>query len=474
VSGDLELIWPGKYLRDGSRAGPSRAVEPLRVIERFPGANATTAGRLVAGDNLRTLPALLVEFASRVDLVYLDPPFGTGDAFHVRDRAGDRANRSDPGARRGSDAAARHGPAAYADREPGGLGGFIAMLAPRLELIRDLLAPTGSFYLHLDARTVHAAKLLCDEIFGAAGFRNHLVWVYAGRELARRRYNAKHDDILFYTRGRTWTFHPERILEPLRESSRRALSRHVDDTGRPFVIRYREGGGFAPVDQPGRTYRQLVPAGTLPRDWFTADFARKSQRTGYPTQKPEALLARLIAASSEPGDLVADLFAGSGTAPAVAAALGRRWLAGDDSPAAIAATRRRLLALPDRGGGFEVAALADAMPPPASLDLVIRRVPGAGPADAGSLKIDGSIDDLRDVVAWAVGTRRSAHEDPFVARAASADSAWTGPFVARATAARDAWTGEMATTLPADGTESGDTGRAWTASGAAIDVPFSG
>jgi hypothetical protein len=474
VSGDLELTWPGKYLPDGSRAGPSRAVEPLRVIERFPGANATTAGRLVAGDNLRTLPALLVEFAGRVDLVYLDPPFGTGDAFHVRDLAGDRAKRSDPGARRGSDTAARHGPAAYADRQPGGLGGLIAMLAPRLELIRDLLAPTGSLYLHLDARTVHAAKLLCDEIFGAAGFRNHLVWVYAGRELARRRYNAKHDDILFYTRGRTWTFHPERILEPLRESSRRALSRHVDDAGRPFVIRYRDGGGFAPVDQPGRTYRQLVPAGTLPRDWFTADFARKSQRTGYPTQKPEALLARLIAASSEPGDLVADLFAGSGTAPAVAAALGRRWLAGDDSPAAIAATRRRLLALPDRGGGFDVATLEDAMPPPASLDLVIRRVPGAGPADAGSLEIDGSIDNVRDVVAWAVGTRRSAHADPLVASTASADGAWTGPFVARATAARDAWTGEMATTLPADGTESGDTGRAWTASGGAIDVPFSG
>ncbi len=474
MSGNLELTWPGKYLPDGTRAVPSRAVEPLHVIERFPGANAATAGRLVAGDNLQTLPALLVELAGRVDLVYLDPPFGTGDAFHVRNRAGDRANQSGPGARRGPDAAARQGPAAYADREPGGLGGFIAMLAPRLELVRDLLSPTGSLYLHLDARTVHAAKLLCDEVFGAAGFRNHLVWVYSGRELARRRYNAKHDDILFYTRGRAWTFHPERILEPLRESSRRALSRHVDDAGRPFVIRYREGGGFAPVDQPGRTYRQLVPAGTLPRDWFTADFARKSQRTGYPTQKPEALLARLIAASSEPGDLVADLFAGSGTAPAVAAALGRRWLAGDDSPAAIAATRRRLLALPDRGGGFEVAALEDAMPPPASLDLAIRRVPGAGPANAGRLELDGPIDDLRGVVAWAVGTRRSARADPLVASAAGARDPWTDPFVASATAARDAWTGELSATLPAGGTESGGTGRAWTASGAAIDVPIGG
>jgi hypothetical protein len=342
------------------------------------------------------------------------------------------------------------------------------MLAPPLELIRELLSPTGSLYLHLDARTVHAAKLLCDEIFGVARFRNHLVWVYAGRELARRRYSAKHDDILFYTRGGTWTFHPERIMEPLRESSRRALSRHTDEDGRPYVIRYRDGGGFAGRDEPGRTYRQLVPAGTLPRDWFSADFARKSERTGYPTQKPEALVARLIAASSEPGDLVADLFAGSGTTPAAAAILGRRWLAGDASPAAIAATRRRLLATPDRGGGFEVVALADAVPQGARLDLVIRRVAGVEPAAASRVRITGQADDLRAVVAWAIGAREDAPG---------------GTFVATATATRDAWTGELTTDLPADvgagpalearigGADPVRIGRAWTASGTATDVP---
>ena len=314
---ELELTWPGKYAADGSRSRPSRDVERLHLVERFPGRAGESPNRLVAGDNLRALPALLTEFAGRVDLVYLDPPFGTGDAFHVRPpRAGtsgahprERGDANTPGA------PARGEPIAYADREPGGLGGFIAMLAPRLELIRDLLTPTGSLYLHLDAHSVHAAKLLCDEIFGASNFRNHLTWIYAGRELARRRYSAKHDDLLFYTRGRRWTFHPERILGPLRESSRRALSRHVDDEGHPFVIRYRDGGGFAVRDEPGRTYRQPVPAGTLPRDWFTADYARKSERTGYPTQKPEALLARLIAASSEPGDLVADLLGQGGADP---------------------------------------------------------------------------------------------------------------------------------------------------------------
>jgi hypothetical protein len=470
AAGGLELTWPGKYEAEGSRSRPSRDVEPLRVIERFPGPAGESSNLLVAGDNLRALPALLADVAGRVDLVYLDPPFGTGDAFHVqRPRDGTSGSRAGAADRSGTpDAGSRHGPAAYADRQPGGLGGFIAMLAPRLELIHDLLSPTGSLYLHLDARSVHAAKLLCDEIFGAARFRNHLAWVYAGRELARRRYNAKHDHILFYTRGRTWTFHPERILEPLRESSRRALSRHVDDEGRPYVIRYRDGGGFAGRDEPGRTYRQLVPAGTLPRDWFTVDYARKSQRTGYPTQKPEALLARLIAASSEPGDLVADLFAGSGTTPVVAAGLGRRWIAGDASPAAIAATRRRLLALPGAGGGFETSVLEDAVPPVATLDLAMRRIHGAEPLDPGRVRISGPADDLRAVVAWAIGTRERGP---------------AGPFVAAAAVARDAWTGEMAAELPTDDTagpaleaaaaDRGRIGRAWTAAGAAIDVPIS-
>src|SRR5450759_458438 len=254
-----------------------------------------------------------------------------------------------------------------------------------------------------------------------------------------------------------------------RESSRRALSRHVDDAGRPFVIRYREGGGFAPVDQPGRTYRQLVPAGTLPRDWFTVDFARKSQRTGYPTQKPEALLARLIAASSEPGDLVADLFAGSGTTPVVAAIMTRRWLARDARPAPIAAMRRRHLPKPDANGGFEVAALADAMPPAATLDLVIRPVPATEPGDPSRVCITGSADDIQAVVAWAIGTREG---EP------------GGPFVAATTATRDAWTGELTTDLPTDlpagpatelpfgGTDPVHIGRAWTASGTATDVPI--
>ncbi len=485
---EVELTWPGKFEADGSRSRPSRDVQPLQLIERFPGPTGESANRLVAGDNLRALPGLLAEFAGRVDLVYLDPPFGTGDAFRVRSpRASPPGTHERAGTADGPRARARGEPIAFADREPGGLGGFIAMLAPRLELIRDLLTPTGSLYLHLDARSVHAAKLLCDEIFGASNFRNHLTWIYAGRELARRRYSAKHDDILFYTRGRRWTFHPERILAPLQESSRRALSRHVDDEGHPYAIRYRDGGGFARHDVPGRTYRQPVPVGTLPRDWFTADYARKSERTGYPTQKPEALVERLIAVSSEPGDLVADLFAGSGTTSVVAARLDRRWLAADASPAAIATTRRRLLGLPEWGGGFDVAALGDALPEPVTLDVAVRWVPASEPFAPGLVRLGGSAGDLRAVVAWAIGARDALPDGPS-GWPPEGQSGWPpegrprAPFVAARAAGRDPWTGELATELTANGPGAPAPGtigaarallaRAWTVEGGVIDLPI--
>jgi hypothetical protein len=230
-----------------------------------------------------------------------------------------------------------------------------------------------------------------------------------------------------------------------------------------------------------------VPAGTLPRDWFTADYARKSERTGYPTQKPEALLARLIAASSEPGDLVADLFAGSGTTSVVAARLGRRWLAADASPSAIATTRRRLLGLPEWGGGFDVAALRDALPAAATLDVAVRRLPGSEPPAPGRVRLGGSPADLRAVVAWAIGSREGTPDAQRDNRRegppdAPRDDTTLAPFVAARAAARDPWTGELATELAASlpGAPVPDGGgavrpsqaRAWTVDGAAIDLPI--
>ncbi len=378
------------------------------------------------------LPALLERDANNAAVLYLDPPFVTGDAFRVRRRSGRAGDPDDGGA-------------AFDDRSAGGTGAFLAMLAPRLELARGLLSITGSLYLHLDTRTVHAAKLLCDEIFGPRRFRNHLVWIYSGRERARTRYASKHDDILYYARGPRPTFRLERALEPLQAASRRALARHVDDEGRPFVIRRRRGGGFAAAEADGATYRQYLPAGIVPRDWFTLDYARKSERTGYPTQKPEALLERLLAVSSDPGDLVVDLFAGSGTTAVVAAALGRRWIACDSSPAAIAVTRGRLLRSANTAGGFELAVLGGAEPGGAVRSLMACVVGGA-------VVLEGAAGELAALDAWAIGTEQA------------------GIFTARTWAARHPWTRHLAVelALPAAGPTPGEqplVGRAWHAAG---------
>lgn len=464
ASSRLELVWPGKYGPDGRRIGPGRAVEPLVELERFPDGHGATPNLLVAGDNLRVLPALLGDASEGAALVYADPPFLTGDDFRTtRRRRGPAADGDAARARAGPDhgrdeadeSAARIGDLAYRDPRTDGLGGFAAMLAPRLMLLRDLLRPGGALYLHLDARTVHVAKLICDEVFGAAAFRNHLIWVYGGRELARRRYNPKHDDILFYATGPRHTFHPERILEPLLDSSRRAMSRHVDDDGRAYVVRYRVGGGFAARDEPGRTYRQHVPAGALPRDWFAADYARKAERTGYPTQKPVALVERILLASTEPGDLVVDPFVGSGTAAAAAARLGRRWIAADASPVAIATTRRRLLAAAGPAAAFRVAALAGSVPSVG--DLAITATARGG--DGGRLRIELAGPDLARVDAWAVGIPERHEGLPDV-------------FVAGAAAARDLWSGRLELAIPIDSATAatGLVVRAWDATGVTATV----
>ncbi len=441
----VELRWPGKVDATGRRVPELGEVEPLLERERYRAADGTASNLLVAGDNLAVLPALLERVAGQAAVLYLDPPFSTGDTYRVRRRSGRAGAPDDVGS-------------AYEDRSTGGLGAFLGFLAPRLELARELLAPTGALFLHLDARTVHAAKLLCDEIFGARRFRNHLVWVYAGRERGRSRFSAKHDDILYYARGARPTFHPERILEPLQASSRRALGRKRDEEGRPFVIRRRTGGGFAAAEDPDLTYRQYLPAGSAPRDWFSVDYARKSERTGYPTQKPEALVARLLAVASDPGDLVVDLFAGSGTAPAVAAALARRWIAVDRSPAAVAITRARMLRAPDAGGGFTLVEAAgpgagDPQPPDASDEAGVLGALRARLALPATVRLEGPPATIAAVDAWAIG-----------------EAPWPGaPFEALAWAARHPWTRalEEAVTLPPGLVAGGLELRAWNATASA-------
>ena len=265
-------------------------------------------GRIVQGDNLPILRSLP---DGAVDLVYTDPPFNTGGSrAHtaisvVADEAGDRAGF---GGRRYR--TTERSTLAWADR----FDDYLEFLEPRLREIHRVLAPTGALYLHLDAREVHYVKVLLDEIFGRDRFLNEIIWAYDFGGRPKRRWPAKHDNILVY------------VCDPQRYTF------NTDDIDR------------IPYMAPGLVGPEKAARGKLPTDvwWHTIVGTNAHERTGYPTQKPEALAERILRAASDPGDLVLDPFAGSGTVGAVAERLGRRYLLIDQNPDAIHVMRARL------------------------------------------------------------------------------------------------------------------------------------
>jgi len=265
-------------------------------------------GEIVLGDNLDVMPTF-ADGAFR--MIYLDPPFNTGrerTARRLRTVAASDGDRTGFGGRRyrselldGS---------SYRDR----FDDYLGFLEPRLHEVRRLLDPEGTLYLHLDYREAHYVKLLCDDIFGRDCFLNELVWAYDYGAKPRRRWPAKHDTILVYVRD------PERFW-----FDADAVERE------PYMA-------------PGLVTPEKAARGKLPTDvwWHTIVPTSGRERTGYPTQKPEGLVRRMVLASSRPGDRIADFFAGSGTLGAVAAATGRRYVLVDANPEAVEIMERRL------------------------------------------------------------------------------------------------------------------------------------
>ena len=268
---------------------------------------------LVLGDSLPLLRSLP---DACVDLIYIDPPFHTGQ---VRRLSSIRLGEGD-GLRRGfGDRLFRYRVVSqreYDDAMP--LEEYMAFLYDRLLEARRILAPRGSMYLHFDYRAAHYVRLLMDEVFGPDCFLNEIIWAYDYGGRPRDRWPKKHDNILWYARSpEGWTF-------------------NRDDIDR------------LPYMAPGLVGPEKAAKGKLPTDvwWLTIVPTKGAERTGYPTQKPERLLERIIRASSRPGELVCDFFCGSGTTGIVAERLGRRWLMVDNNAEAIEVTRRRLERLP--------------------------------------------------------------------------------------------------------------------------------
>ncbi|MEO8529300.1 MAG: site-specific DNA-methyltransferase [Pseudolysinimonas sp.] len=262
---------------------------------------------IVLGDNL-AVAAGIPDGAFR--LIYLDPPFNTGRTQRhqrvtaTRDEAG-RAGFGGHGYLRESGAVSQYNDT-FED--------YWAFLEPRLREAHRLLDEQGTLYLHLDYRESHYAKVALDGLFGRECFLNEIIWAYDYGAKSTRRWPAKHDTILVYVKD------PDRYFFD---------STSVD----------RE-----PYMAPGLVTPEKVERGKLPTDvwWHTIVPTNGRERTGYPTQKPEGILRRIVQASSAPGDRVLDLFAGSGTTGAVAASLGRQFLLVDESPAAVAVMRARL------------------------------------------------------------------------------------------------------------------------------------
>ncbi len=277
-------------------------------------------GRLIRADNLPLMTALKQELSEGIDLIYADPPFLTGNAYRARIGQGEDS-------RKPSEWETIDG---YRDTWRDGAE-YLDMLYPRLRCMYDLLSSTGSLYLHLDWHASAYARVILDDIFGPDRLLNEIVWVYHGPSPIRSAFNRKHDTILVYTKSKEYTFNADEVRIPYAESTKKT---------------------FASSDKAGFGKKPDLERGKVPEDWWYFPVVARlhNERTGFPTQKPEALLDRIIRASSNPGDLVADFFCGSGTTPIVSHRLRRRWIACDPSPQAVYTTYRRLVLMPEPGG----------------------------------------------------------------------------------------------------------------------------
>ena len=258
--------------------------------------------------------------------VYLDPPFMTGEDFFLRMRVGQK------GWETGKNALLLP---AYSDQFES-KGAYLSLLRGALENARMLLDDTGSLFLHLDSRTAAHARILCDEIFGESNFVNEIIWAYQSGGRSMKRFSRKHDVILFYRKSRRQYFDITAVPLPRNENRSNHMRRCVDENGRTYRT----------IQSGGKTYTYYDDEPVYPGDvWADVSHLQQKdpQRTGYDTQKPVALLSRIILCSTRPGDLVADLFGGSGTTAASAAHLGRRYLTADISPASLCVSRKRLL-----------------------------------------------------------------------------------------------------------------------------------
>lgn len=323
----VRLSWDGK----SSEFLSATRETPEKVLVARNG-----AGQLLLGDNRASLASLTAELRERVTLAYMDPPFLTNRAFDALERelpadgddvpaSGRRSPRSGPLKTR---------PKKFAfDDHWSSRGAYLDALAQRLVLVRELLAPHGSVVIHIDPKTSHYVKVLCDEIFGDDAFASEIVWRYRRWPSKTPNFQRVHDVLLRYRKDAKVAPRWNQPYEPLAASTIATWG-----TNKQRAVFERDGRRARSSTTEEAT--KGVPMGDVWEIGVLAPVSR--ERTGYPSQKPEALLERLVGALSDPGDIVLDPYAGSGTTLAVAARLGRTFVGCDASEVAFGITTKRL------------------------------------------------------------------------------------------------------------------------------------
>jgi adenine-specific DNA-methyltransferase len=385
-----ELIWDGKYDANGKRVAPLRVPLPFQTVETI---NETAQdrqrnlfqaaaqeqpwrNRLIWGDKKYVLPSLLPEFAGKVNLIYIDPPFDTGADFSFTATVPEHDDDDDSLAFTKEPSIIEQ--KAYRDTWGRGLDSYLQWFYETVVMLHELLAENGSIYVHIGPNISHYTKIILDEIFGSSGFITEIVWKRTTAHFTAQRFAFIHDLLYQYAKGEKFVHH--KPLVDHTEDYMGVKYRYQDERGR-YRLSDASGAGQGPprrflgkvinppkgrhwpsqeyIDEHANEYvlgedgmpqkKSYLASGTVGSIWddITPINSQAVERLGYPTQKPEALLERILKASSNENDLILDCFVGSGTTAAVAEKLNRRWIACDLGRFAIHTTRKRLLSIPD-------------------------------------------------------------------------------------------------------------------------------
>ncbi len=347
----VELTWTGKYDASGRKVAPLRLKLPFQTVETVnesaqerqmtldmftAGRPAEWRNRLIWGDKKYVLPALLDEFAGEVNLIYIDPPFNVGADFSFTTTIPESPDDEDAPTPSFVKEPSILEQKAYRDTWGRGLDSYLQWFYETVVLLRELLHESGSLYVHLDWHAGHYAKMILDEVFGDESFTNEIVWYYYNKlhDSRKKLLPRAHDVIFRYAKTLG-----KQIHNPLKEEREKPVKK----------LRYRKVDGQIQnvIGADGKAETYISEDRTIDDVWRIRCLqpANQQEWLGYNTQKPENLLERVVTMSSNPGDLVLDCFCGSGTTPAVAEKLGRRWIACDLGRFAIHTTRKRLLGI---------------------------------------------------------------------------------------------------------------------------------